>query len=100
LASASPASANGYTFSDLGTLGGSMSSATAINNVGQIVGWSDPVDLPFPSISRHATLWNDGAHVTDLGTLGGDQSYACVFQSKLDSDSTANWTVIPRQTGH
>jgi hypothetical protein len=24
----------------------------------------------------------------------------CVFQSKLDSDSTANWTVIPRQTGH
>ena len=23
----------------------------------------------------------------------------CVFQSKLDSDSTANWTLIPEQTG-
>ena len=76
LASASPASANGYTFSDLGTLGGPYSSAAAINNVGQIVGWSDTAVLPWPSISRHATLWNDGAHVTDLGTLGGDQSYA------------------------
>ena len=24
----------------------------------------------------------------------------CVFHGKLDTNSTANWTVIPRQTGH
>ena len=24
----------------------------------------------------------------------------CVFRSKLDGQSTANWTVIPAQTGH
>jgi len=24
----------------------------------------------------------------------------CEFRSKLDSHSTANWTLIPRQTGH
>lgn len=88
LASASPASANGYTFSDLGTLGGPYSSAAAINNVGQIVGWSDTAVLPWPSISRHATLWNDGAHVTDLGTLGGDQSYAAGIN---DSGQVVGW---------
>ena len=27
------------------------------------------------------------------------RSRICVFQSKLDSDSTANWTLIPEQTG-
>jgi hypothetical protein len=25
---------------------------------------------------------------------------SCVFQPKLDADSTANWTRIPRQSGH
>jgi probable HAF family extracellular repeat protein len=88
LTSASPASANGYTFSDLGTLGGLYSSATAINNVGQIVGWSDTAVLPWPSISRHATLWNDGAHVTYLGTLGGDQSNATGIN---DSGQVVGW---------
>jgi hypothetical protein len=24
----------------------------------------------------------------------------CVFQTKLDGQSTANWTLIPEQTGH
>lgn len=24
----------------------------------------------------------------------------CVFRTKVDSDSGANWTVIPEQTGH
>ena len=26
--------------------------------------------------------------------------YTCVFHAKLDTDSTASWTVIPRQAGH
>jgi hypothetical protein len=24
----------------------------------------------------------------------------CVFRAKLDTHSTPNWTLIPRQTGH
>lgn len=27
-------------------------------------------------------------------------SPGCVFRAKLDTDSAANWTVIPAQTGH
>ena len=27
------------------------------------------------------------------------RDYNCVFHGKLDTDSTANWTPIPRQTG-
>ena len=29
-----------------------------------------------------------------------NQSLMCVFQTKLDGQSTANWTLIPEQTGH
>lgn len=62
-ASQADSSVSHYIFTDLGTLGGSSSSANAINNVGQIAGWaSTPGDA-----ARHATLWN-GATTTDLGT--------------------------------
>lgn len=62
-----------YRITDLGTLGGSFSVATAINNRGQIVGGSfntkpDPT-TPGSSEAR-AFLWNRGV-MTDLGTLGG-----------------------------
>lgn len=56
---------------DLGTLGGTFSSAEDINDLGQIVGHSDlPGDL-----ERHAFLWEDGT-MTDLGALGGEWSWA------------------------
>jgi probable HAF family extracellular repeat protein len=50
---------------DLGTLGGPFSSASAINNRGQIVGVSntDPVTL-------RGFLWEEDA-MTELGTLPG-----------------------------
>ncbi|MBP0132875.1 MAG: DUF3466 family protein [Nitrosospira sp.] len=61
LASASPASASGYKFTDLGTLGGGGSSvAMGINNSGQVVGESN----------GHAVIWN-GTTPTDLGVGGG-----------------------------
>jgi probable HAF family extracellular repeat protein len=58
---------------DLGTLGGELnsSSATAINNLGQVVGSSIPA-----AGEQHAVLWRNG-RMTDLGTLpGGLGSYA------------------------
>ena len=35
------------------------------------------------------------------GALGkGSIGVKCVFHTKLDTDSTAKWTGIPRQSGH
>ena len=63
-----PAS-SGYEAIDLGTLGGS-SRAWAINNRGQVVGESTT-----DTGERHAFLWEKGV-MTDLGTLGGEESTA------------------------
>lgn len=59
-----------YRFSDLGTLGGVHSSASAINNAGQVVGWAEKA-----SGESHATVWNN-ATATDLDPLGGTRSVA------------------------
>jgi probable HAF family extracellular repeat protein len=65
LAWACAAPAAQYTMTDLGTLGGSNTWATGINNVGQIVGQS----------GEHAFLYSGGV-MQDLGTLGGSWSLA------------------------
>ena len=59
-----------YTFTDLGTLGGTNSIAYGINDVGQVVGYATT-----SSGTAHATLWDSGAP-TDLGTLRGTNSNA------------------------
>lgn len=51
-----------YIFTDLGTLGGSNSAATGINNAGQIVGYSQSADS-----ASHNIVWN-GSTTTDFGT--------------------------------
>jgi probable HAF family extracellular repeat protein len=56
---------------DLGTLGGSWSSAAAINASGQVVGGADTADGDY----SHAALWQNGV-ATDLGTLDGTFSGA------------------------
>ena len=53
-------------FTDLGTLGGSESYASGINERGQVVG-----DSLTASGDYHAYLWEKGV-MTDLGTLGGE----------------------------
>lgn len=62
---------------DLGTLGGTKSIATGINNLGQIVGYSS-----INSGQNHAFLWQNGK-MTDLGTLGGEwsEAYSITFLS-------------------
>ena len=64
-----------YKVVDLGTIGGDSSSASAINDSGQIVGWSEyiPGDWVY-----HATIFDytrEGYNL-DLGTLGGNCSRA------------------------
>ena len=85
---------------DLGTLGGTTSYATAINDRGQVVGNS-------PTIAgvTHAFLYGDGA-MTDLGTLGGTTSYATAINDRgqvvgsaettTGSTSTASSTATAR----
>ena len=56
---------------DMGTLGGSESHATGINDSGQVVGWSYTA-----SGAKHAFLFSNG-QMTDLGALpGGGESCA------------------------
>jgi probable HAF family extracellular repeat protein len=49
-----------YTITDLGTLGGSESGAHAINNSGQIVGWSDKGGASGDLLHTDAFLWQEG----------------------------------------
>ena len=58
-----------YGVTDLGTLGGPTSSASAINASGQVVGAASTA-----SGSQHAFLY--GGAMIDLGTLGGTNSFA------------------------
>jgi probable HAF family extracellular repeat protein len=58
---------------DLGSLAGQGSAARALNDKGQVVGFS-PVSGPGPNVF-HAFLYMRG-RMTDLGTLGGDDSVA------------------------
>lgn len=68
---------------DLGTLGGGMSSALGINNREQVVGVSGTA-----SGQSHAFLRQNGV-MTDLGTLGGTNSIAVAINERGRSLATA-----------
>jgi probable HAF family extracellular repeat protein len=61
---------HGYTFTDLGALGGTSSQAFYVNTHGAVVGQASVLDG-----SQHAVLWLKGLK-KDLGTLGGANSVA------------------------
>ena len=68
-----------YSITDLGTLGGGFSEATAINNRGQVVG---SFSVTASEGAPHAFLWEDG-QMTALGTLpGGRFSGATAINSR------------------
>ncbi len=56
----------GYTISNLGTLGGTMSAGTAINATAQVAGTAQTTN----NAATRAVRWTD-ATLTNLGTLGG-----------------------------
>ncbi len=64
---AAPADAPAYIVTDLGTLGGPSSSATAISSSGLVVGTADRPPPEFPPY--RAFLWQEGIGMTDLGEL-------------------------------
>lgn len=55
-----------YTITDLGTLGGALSVANAINNNGQVAGRSSYDSSGY----NHAFLWQSGSGIEALGGLG------------------------------
>ena len=64
---------NGMGMRDLGTLGGTYSSAYGINDAGQVAGASDTAGGAY----GHAFITGpNGMGMRDLGTLGGTYSYA------------------------
>jgi probable HAF family extracellular repeat protein len=66
---------SGGGMTDLGTLAGdTYSSATALNNSGQVVGTSE--NSSGGTAIRHAFLWQAGTGMIDLGNLGASETWA------------------------
>jgi probable HAF family extracellular repeat protein len=77
-----------YRLTDLGTLGGTLSNGVAINDSGQVTGYSSTAD----DEEFHAFLWN-GTTMQDLGTLGGTSSQGAAINASgqvTGQSSTAN----------
>jgi len=82
---------NAGTRIDLGTIpGGLYSSARGINDAGQVVGYAATAPSP------HAVIWN-GLAITDLGTLGGAESYGYGINS---SGRATGMSTLPGNASH
>ena len=77
----------------LGTLGGLVSKARAINDAGQMVGWAHNADGDY-----RAFLYNDGV-MSGLGTFGGPQSWAFGINAAGDVVGQADTDEEPEPGG-
>lgn len=66
-----------YIINDLGTLGGAYSNGIAINEAGQVAGYS----YKLGNAELHPFLWQSGAAIQDLNTLGGIHAMAVGINS-------------------
>ena len=60
---------------DLGTFGGPLSEAVAVNVFEEVVGWADSIGAN-GAVSARAFSWSAGSGFVDLGDLGGYRSWA------------------------
>ena len=87
-----------YTLTDLGTMGGTHSSASGINNAGQVVGITYDANWAI----RHGFLWQNGT-MTDIGTLFGgkySRAYAINNAGQVVGDAWTYFTNPNYTTNH
>ena len=73
---------------DMGTLGGVLGRSFALNNRGQVAGFSDLAG----DQSCHPFLWDQSGGMKDLGTLGGDSGLAYFVNDAGEVVGSANVT--------
>ncbi len=67
---------------DLGTLGGDIARGVAINDRGEVTGFSCPAARVLGRCNMHAFLWTKSGGMQDLGTLGGANSQATAINAQ------------------
>jgi len=88
LLAAAASSAQSYTITDIGSLGGTPT-ASAVNDSGEVVGASQTLD---PTVT-HAFYWTATTGMVDMGTLGGNLSQAFGVNSRGEIVGTSNQTL-------